>query len=170
MEPGAEVCHVCWFPFSLLTCGGRNGPSPPRLTGLIQILISKDENFLITPVKFWQCPSWPRLVHVSITEPGEYTFSLVTWTKYAEWSRGASPKRSQEAITSQKGWILRRPKQKISTNCTEKISEEELYRLKIKIYIKYLPFRRILEKRKFLYLKNNEILTAEKHMIIWTMR
>ena len=57
-------------------------------------------------------------------------------------------------------------KDSYSTNCTEKISEEELYRLKIKIYIKYLPFRRILEKRKFLYLKNNEILTAEKHMII----
>lgn len=40
-----------------------------------------------------------------------------------------------------------------STNSTEKLSEEEPYGLKIKLHTQYLTLRKILEKRKFLYLK-----------------
>lgn len=46
-----------------------------------------------------------------------------------------------------------KPKDTHSTNCTEKLSEEEPYGSKIKLHTQYLTLRKILEKRKLLYLK-----------------
>lgn len=63
------------------------------------------------------------------------------------WSKGSSPKESQGAVSSKRGWILRRPKQDIHyIKYTETLSEEEPYRLKIKLHVKYLPLKKIWEK------------------------
>lgn len=88
----------------------------------------------------WQHPLQPGLVHICAPEPEPYGLN------------GA-----EEVLQRKVRELLPQPvdiywggqtKDIHLTNYTEKLSEE-LYKLKIKQHIKYLPLREILEKRSF---------------------